>query len=109
VAHCGNASCSSGNTLTTVDSTGDVGQYTAIAIGTDGNPVVSYWDSSNNHLKVAHCGNASCSSGNTLTTVDSTANVGQYTAIAIGTDGDPVVSYWDAGNNFLKVARPIVG
>ncbi len=49
-----------GQVLTTVDSGGDVGYYTSIAIGVDGFPVVSYWDSTNNDLKVAHCGNALC-------------------------------------------------
>jgi hypothetical protein len=34
--------------------------YTAIAIGTDGLPVVSYYDSSNTSLKVVKCSNAAC-------------------------------------------------
>jgi hypothetical protein len=105
VAHCGNASCSSGNTTTTVDSGGTVGQYTSITIGRDGLPVISYYDATNYDLKVAHCGNASCSSGNTITTVDSGGAVGQYTSIAIGTDGLPVISYYDWGNYDLKVAH----
>ena len=105
VAHCGNASCSSGNTLTTVDSTDSVGLDTSIAIGTDNNPVISYYDVTNTALKVAHCGNASCSSGNTITTVFSTNNVGLNTSIAIGTDGNPVISFEDATNGNLKVAH----
>jgi hypothetical protein len=109
VAHCGNASCSSGNSLIAVDTAGDVGGYTSIAIGTDGLPVVSYHDFGNQDLKVAHCGNAACSSSNTMTAVDSAGNVGEYTSIAIGTDGLPVVSYWDVTNSDLKVARPAVG
>jgi len=74
VAHCGNAFCSSGNTLTTVDNAGIVGEHTSITIGTDGLPIVSYRDTTNRDLKVAHCGNVSCSSGNTITTVD---NIGE--------------------------------
>jgi len=105
VTHCGNASCSAGNTITTIDSTDNVGEFTSIAIGTDNNPVISYWDNLNNHLKVAHCGNASCSAGNTITTIDSTDNVGEFTSIAIGTDNNPVISYFDSTNGGLKVAH----
>jgi cell shape-determining protein MreC len=104
VAKCGNASCSAGNTLTTVDS-GGVGQYTSITIGADGFPVISYYDSTNSRLKVAKCDNASCSSGNTLTTVDSAGVVGWYISITIGTDGFPVISYYDNTNHDLKVAK----
>ena len=105
VAHCGAINCGAFNTVTTVDSTGAVGLYTSIAIGADGNPVISYYDGTNDSLKVAHCGNASCSSGNTLTTVDSTDSVGRYTSIAIGTDNNPVISYADGTNFDLKVAH----
>jgi hypothetical protein len=107
VAHCGNASCSSGNTITSVDTGGDVGYYTSITIGTDGLPVISYHDENetNGDLKVAHCGNASCSLGNTITSVDTGGYVGYDTSITIGTDGLPVISYFDYTNVDLKVAK----
>jgi len=105
VAKCGNVSCSSGNTITAVDTAGDVGLYTSIAIGTDGLPVVSYFDSTNGDLKVTKCGNVSCSSGNTITAVDTAGLVGAYTSITIGTDGFPVVSYIDGTNGDLKVTK----
>jgi hypothetical protein len=89
-----------------LDSTGDVGQYTSIAIGADGLPVISYYDLTNGNLKVAHCGIANCISGNTITTVDaSPADVGQYTSIAIGADFLPVISYYVFGPDDLKVAK----
>lgn len=103
VARCGNASCSSGNTLTAVDTAGSVGRYSSITTGTDGYPVISYVDSSNYDLKVAKCGNASCSSGNTLTIVDAAGTIGSYTSIITGLDGLPVIAYIDTGN--LKVAK----
>ncbi|HEV8421550.1 MAG TPA: hypothetical protein VGR13_09370 [Actinomycetota bacterium] len=105
VAHCGNVSCSSGNTLIPLDTVGDVGEWTSIAIGVDGLPVTGYYDRTNGNLKVAHCGNASCSSGNSVFAVDTGGNVGLYTSIAIGTDRLPVVSYYDASNADLKVAH----
>ena len=107
VAHCGSFDCTTlaDNTITTVDSTGNVGEYTAITIGADGLPVISYYDYTKHDLKVAHCGNIYCSTNNTLTTVDSTGNVGQYTSITIGVDGLPIISYRDATNTDLRVAH----
>ena len=103
VLHCGNAACTASNTITTVDSTGDVGQYSSITIGTDGLPIISYYNTTNTDLKVLHCGNAACTASNTITTVDSTGNVGVYTSIAIGTDNFPVISYRDMSGSDLKV------
>lgn len=103
VAHCGDAGCTSGNTITTVDSSGNVDVYSAIAIGSDNLPIISYHDLSAQTLKVAHCGNTSCSSGNTLTTVDS--NAGGSNAITIGADNLPIISYSDDLNLDLKVVH----
>ena len=105
VAKCGNAACSSGNTTYTLDSSGNVGTFTSIAIGLDGFPVISYFDVTNGHLKVAKCGNAACSSGNTLTTADNSIGVGESTSITIGTDGFPVISHRDTTNSALKVVK----
>ena len=105
VLHCGNATCTSGNTTTPVDTAGDVGSHTAIAIGIDGKPIISYYDVTNGNLKVLQCGNVACSSGNDAVTVDSEGNVGQFTSLAIETDGIPVISYYDVTNGNLKVAR----
>ncbi len=105
VVHCGDNSCSSSNTITTVDSTDVVGQHSAIAIGADNLPVISYDDDTNDDLKVLHCGTTDCTSGNTITTVDSTGFVGLENSIAKGFDGFPVISYRDLTNGDLKVAH----
>jgi hypothetical protein len=107
VAKCVNAACSGGtSTLSTVDSTGDVGEYPSIAIGADGLPVIAYRDLTNFDLKVAKCVNAACTAGtSTISTVDSAGDVGRFTSIAIGVDGLPVIAYLDDTNIDLKVAK----
>jgi hypothetical protein len=91
VAHCGNVLCSAGNVLTTIDAVGTNSEDTSIAIGADGLPVFSYHDTLTG-LRVAHCGTADCSSGTALTTVEG-VGAGTFNAIAIGSDGVPVITY----------------
>jgi hypothetical protein len=114
VAHCDDPLCTGdGETVTTVDPGGApapvVGLYTSIAIGTDGNPVVSYYDQTNGNLKVAYCNDRACAGGGeTISAVDGVApvaNVGEFSSISIGTDGNPVISYYDRTNGNLKFAR----
>lgn len=107
VAHCNDLACApGGDTVTAVDSAGSVGAFTSLAIGADGNPVISYADVGNTNLKVARCNDPACVGGNeTLSTVDDTGNVGSDTSIVIGHDGNPIVSYLDNGGGHLKVAR----
>src|SRR5215470_6123108 len=50
----------SADTLTTLDSGGDVGQSSSATIGADGLGLISYYDVTNNALKVAHCDNTVC-------------------------------------------------
>ena len=87
----------------TLDSAGNVGLFTSIAIGIDGNPVISYHDDTNGDLKVAACNNPTCTTS-TNSTIDSNGSVGIETSIAIGTNGNPIISYFDFTNTSLKVA-----
>ena len=107
--HCGNAACTAENTIAVVDPS-DIGGYVSSAVGADGMPVISYLDTTegNSHLKIARCGNISCTADNTTTTVDDAGRVA-YSAIAVGADGLPIISYIDAdhsaGNGGLKVVH----
>jgi hypothetical protein len=87
----------------TLDATGNVGYYTSIAIGANGNPIISYHDGTNDDLKVAACTNPTCTTSNN-TPLDTTGTVGFDTSIAIGADGNPIISYHDWDNGDLKVA-----
>ncbi|MCE7986631.1 MAG: hypothetical protein DYG89_36115 [Caldilinea sp. CFX5] len=105
LVRCGNATCSSGNSIQTVDSDGNVGAYTSLALDSSGNPVISYLDQTNYDLKLVRCGNADCSSGNRIQTVDSDGRVGTYTSLVLDNGDIPVISYSDDGNHNLKLVR----
>ena len=49
-----------GYALTTLDGSGNVGQYSSVTIGTDGLALISYYDATNGDLKVAHCSDLFC-------------------------------------------------
>jgi hypothetical protein len=104
VLKCGNAACDAGNTVTPVDTSAPTGFSTSIAIAASGFPVVSYTGGSPAALKVLACGNAACSSGNVLSTPDSSSSF-VATSITIAPDGLPVVSYYDQTNHRLRVLK----
>src|SRR4029453_14042745 len=82
-------------------------EYTSIAIGFDGLPIISYYDATAHTLKVAHCNDTVCAGNNrNPTTVAGPGNhVGQFSPIAIGTDNLAIISYDDETAHSLKVAH----
>ena len=82
-----------GNVITVVDSSADTGLASSIAIGADGLPIISYLDWDNDLVKVMHCGDPACSSGNIVTTVDRQIYLGEATSVVVGADRLPVVAY----------------
>ena len=52
MVHCNDANCSN-KSIVTVDSSGDVGWYTSLALDASGHPVISYYDVTNHDLKLA--------------------------------------------------------
>ncbi|MBI2633443.1 MAG: hypothetical protein HYW78_03610 [Parcubacteria group bacterium] len=98
----------SNNSIGTVDTiyTGNVPSSHNLTIASDGSPIMAYPADLSTALKVIKCGNLSCSANNTITTVNTTNDGGQYPSIAIGTDGLPVIShYGPAGPNGFKIAK----
>lgn len=98
VAKCNNLACTA-PLLTTVD-TGATIRYTAVATGSDGLPVIAY--EYGNALRVVHC------SKSTKVLVDRTPSTteGPFASIAIGPDGQPVMTYLDSTNGKVRDAKP---
>ena len=103
--HCGVVDCSAGNVAVTLDSDVAIGFDSSLTIGVDGLPMISYHDGDDGDLEFVHCGNVGCTNGNSVQTIDSEGSVGSDTAITIGSDGLPIISYRDATDGNLKVVR----
>jgi nitrous oxide reductase accessory protein NosL len=115
-AYCGNAACTAGNVFQTVDSDGDVGQYTSLKLSSKGGPVMSYYDVTNQDLKVAYCDagqpfakipTTPCQEkqNNIIQTVDSYKDVGQYSSLALDANNNAVISYYYTSYQSLRFAR----
>ena len=63
--------------------------------------LISYYDATNDNLKVARCTNADCAPA-VSTTLDLEGGVGSHRSIAVGLDGRAWISYSGGG---LKVAH----
>ena len=109
VLRCTNVDCSGTQTPQTPDTgngINDVGRYTSLVLDNAGNPVISYYDVTNDTLKVLRCTNADCSGTQTPQTPDpNTDFAGFYTSLVLDSAGNPVISYYDAGRGALKVLR----
>jgi len=101
-ATCSSSSCTSSWawTRSTIDSVGNVGSRTSIAIDSNDAVHISYHDITSGDLKYATDQNGSWAN----TTVDSVGTVGQYTSIAIDSNDVVHISYYDATTKDLKYA-----
>jgi hypothetical protein len=98
------ATGSSWGTPVTADSTGDVGQYAALAV-IAGRPAIAYFDASNWDLKYVRASDATGSSWGSPLTLDSAGNVGLDTSLAL-VDGRPAIAYYKfSPDNDLKYVR----
>ena len=86
--------------ITTVDSVGEVGHFSSLALDSASNPHISYFDSTNCDLKYASWNGFSW----VIETVDSEGNVGDCCSLALDSNGNPHISYFDSLNNDLKYA-----
>ena len=84
-----------------VDSAGRVGWLPSVALDSNDDPHISYFDRGNRDLKYAKWDG----SGWNIETVDSAGDVGWDTSIALDSNDDPHISYLDYTNVDLKYTK----
>lgn len=93
-----------GGTNHTLATDGSVGSGSAIILGADGNPLIAYRNSTNGDLDLFVCSAPDCSTGGIRRPLATEGDVGIEPAIALGTDGRPVISHYDDIPEDLAVA-----
>jgi hypothetical protein len=78
------------------------GSYTAIAVGTDGLPIIAYTDNLHYQLRLIHCTDFSCTTFDTLRSLFSAGGFGgAFSSIKIAGDGLPVIVFVEQSSGNL--------
>jgi hypothetical protein len=101
----GIGSANLGQIVNSVDPGLGSGRYASMAIGIDGLPIISEQDSVATHLKIVHCTNTACGTKDAPSTIDAANSTGQFSSIAIGIDGVPIIAYYADAAKDLKVVH----
>lgn len=98
-------SSGSGWEITAVDEGNGVGQDTSLALDSNGNPHISYYDGGNGDLRYASFNGSEWN----IRIIDSIGDVGESTSLALDTNDEAHISYYDRTNTDLKyvhIANP---
>jgi hypothetical protein len=105
VLRCTTADCSGAQSPTSPVTAGLVGSSPSLTLDPDGNPVVSYWNNTDERLEMVHCTDLTCSGTQSPEVVDDVGNPGYASAIALDGFGHPVVAYLTIDDRDVRVAH----
>ena len=95
-----------GYLTTVVDTDSSPGYHASIQLDTAGNPVVSYQAGLTDDLRILRCDDPTCSGGGeSIETPVSTNDVGEGTSLQLDANGNPIVAYYDATAERLRILR----
>ncbi|MEW5853190.1 MAG: hypothetical protein AB2A00_30700 [Myxococcota bacterium] len=76
--------------------------FTTTALGTDGLPILSFYDEAAGSLSIAKCSDVSCTAA-AVRSLTTSFTIGS-TSIAVGPDGRPAVAFYDVNAGDLRLA-----
>jgi hypothetical protein len=98
LAHCGDAACSTGNSIVVLDPTSSPAfdrfrPTMFLALPSDAKPLVAYVAPGVRGTKMAKCGDASCTSGNSAFLLGGAGHPAMISDPAIGATGLPFLAF----------------
>ena len=108
--HCKSIDCSSYDAPILIDNTAggsDRGKYASMSIGSDGLPIISYYDENNTNLKVLKCQTVKCDEETSVVIDQGPEGAEISTSLTIGVDGYPLVAYsfTEGGVRKIKIVK----
>jgi hypothetical protein len=106
VTRCGDPACSSNNTVSVLETTGDTGWNSSVQLNSSGNPVIAFHNWTESDVRLAVCNDPACSGGDdSISAIDLASSAGLYASLQLNSLGHPVITYYDIGSSALKVLR----